>query len=65
MLEMLYVQTGQTEKARETLHLETRISPPKGRLPAPDPEFEKSHVLSAEARREFLQEALTLADDME
>jgi tetratricopeptide (TPR) repeat protein len=64
-LEMLYVQTGQGEKAQETLELEARISPPKGRLPVAHPEFQKSHVLSAEARREFLQEALTLADDME
>jgi tetratricopeptide (TPR) repeat protein len=65
MLEMLYVQTGQGEKAQETLELEARISPPKGRLPVAHPEFQKSHGLPAQARREFLQEALTLADDME
>jgi hypothetical protein len=64
-LEMLYVQTGQGAKAQETLDLEARISPQKGRSPVAYPEFQKSHILSAEARREFLQEALTLADDME
>jgi len=64
-LEMLYAQTGQTEKAQETLQLEARLSTPKGHLPAADPEYQKSHVLSTEARREFLREALTLADEME
>ena len=64
-LEMLYVETGQGEKAQETLDLEERVSPQKGRLPVARPESQKSHVLSAEARREFLQKALTLADDME
>jgi tetratricopeptide (TPR) repeat protein len=64
-LETLYVQTGQGEKAQEILELEARISPPKGRLPVANPESQKSHVLSAEARREFLQQALALADDME
>jgi tetratricopeptide (TPR) repeat protein len=64
-LEMLYVQTGQVQKAKETLDLEARVSREKGRLPVAPPEPLKSHVLSAEARREFLQKALTLADDME
>jgi tetratricopeptide (TPR) repeat protein len=64
-LEMLYAQTGQTEKAQETLQMEARISPPKQPLPVPDPEFQKSHVLSVKARREFLEAALTRADDME
>jgi tetratricopeptide (TPR) repeat protein len=64
-LEMLYVQTGQVEKAQETLDLEARVSRQKGRLPVAPPESQKSHVLSAEARREFLQKALTLADEME
>ncbi len=64
-LEMLYIQTGQVEKAQETLDLEARVSRQKGRLPVAPPESQKSHVLSAEARREFLQKALTLADEME
>jgi tetratricopeptide (TPR) repeat protein len=53
-LEMLCVRTGQGEKAQETLDLEARISPVKGRFPVGPPESQKSHVLSAEARREFL-----------
>jgi tetratricopeptide (TPR) repeat protein len=64
-LEMLYVQTGQGEKAQDTLELEAPISPDKGRVPVGPAESQKSHVLSAEARREFLQKALTLADEME
>jgi hypothetical protein len=64
-LEMLYVQTGQGEKAQDTLELEAPISPGKGRVPVGPAESQKSHVLSAEARREFLQKALTLADEME
>jgi len=64
-LEMLYVQTGQGDKARETLELEARIYPRQEGLPATRPEFQASHNLSAEARREFLREALALADDME
>jgi len=64
-LEMLYVQTGQVEKAQATLELEARISPPNAPLPVAHPESQKSHVLSAEARREFLQKALTLADELE
>jgi tetratricopeptide (TPR) repeat protein len=64
-LEMLYAQTGQGEKAQETLDLEGRISPQKERLPVVRPESQESHTLSAQARREFLQAALTLADDME
>ena len=64
-LEMLYVQTGQGEKAQETLELEARISPQKGQLPATHLESQKAHVLSPEARDEFLQKALTLADEME
>ena len=44
-LEMLYVQTGQGEKAQETLELEARAFPPKGRLPVAHPEFQKSHLL--------------------
>jgi hypothetical protein len=62
---MLYAQTGQGEKAQETLDLEGRISPQKERLPVVRPESQESHTLSAQARREFLQAALTLADDME
>jgi tetratricopeptide (TPR) repeat protein len=64
-LEMLYVQTGQGAKAQETLELEARTFPSKGRFLVVHSEFQKSRVLSAEARREFLQEALALADDME
>jgi tetratricopeptide (TPR) repeat protein len=64
-LEMLYVQTGQRAKAQQTLELEARIYPQQEGLPAARPGFQESHTLSAEARREFLQKALTLADDME
>ena len=64
-LEMLYLQTGQDEKARETLEMEARIYPQQEGLTAAHPEFQASHNLSTEARREFLRKALTLADDME
>jgi len=64
-LEMLYVQTGQRAKAQQTLELEARIYPQQEGLPAAHPGFQESHTLSAEARREFLQKALALADDME
>jgi tetratricopeptide (TPR) repeat protein len=64
-LEMLYVQSGQRAKAQQTLDLEGRIYPQQEGLPAAHPGFQESHTLSAEARREFLQKALTLADDME
>jgi tetratricopeptide (TPR) repeat protein len=64
-LEMLYVQTGQGEKARETLELEERIHPQQEGLPAAPPGVQESHSLSTEARREFLQKALALADNME
>jgi tetratricopeptide (TPR) repeat protein len=63
-LQLFYTQTEQTDKAQETLQREARIFPHVGRAPttdAPSPQF---HDLSPEARSRFLQEALSLADDV-
>ena len=64
-LEMLYLQTGQDEKARETVEMEARIDPQQESSRGAHPELQELHLPSAEARREFLQKALILADDME
>jgi tetratricopeptide (TPR) repeat protein len=63
-LETFYTQTGQADKAQETLKQEARIFQRPGRAPTADAASPKFHALSPEARQQFLQEALSLADDI-
>lgn len=63
-LETFYSETGQVNKAREMVEREAKIFPHPGRSPAADAPPAKPHALSPEARRRFLQEALSLADDI-
>ncbi len=60
---LFYSQTGQADKAQETLQREARIFPHVGRAPTADAASPKFHALS-QARRQFLQGALSLADDI-
>jgi tetratricopeptide (TPR) repeat protein len=63
-LETFYTQTGQADKAQETLKREARTFPRSGRVPTADAASPKFHALSPEGRQQFLQEALSLADDI-
>jgi tetratricopeptide (TPR) repeat protein len=61
-LELFYTETGQTDKAQATLERERQVLPHMGSAStAASPKFRPR---SPEARRQFLQEALSLADDI-